>query len=201
MHENNTDEIVVSAREPSALRMGQGRPGRSLRFNTLPQQGLRRTGEPSTIQRPNAGRTPQCPVMRWGRSPVRQAKRGYRRLLGAQSLCLTRPAAGKRGAPAARRNPKDDNSTQQRPVAALLRRTPQGRFEHPVVQTGNSSKAPSQRGLRSKDEWCRKLPRSQNSGDFYHSFCLWLCCRQDRVETEPRLKRKQNHKLTGGSHG
>ncbi len=120
MYKNNTAEIVAYTRGPSDFRMGLGRSGRSLRVNTLPQQGLRRMGEPSTIQRPNAGRTPQCPVVRWGRSPVRQAKRGYPRLLGAQRLCLPRPAEGKRGAPAARWNPQDDNATQQRWVAALL---------------------------------------------------------------------------------
>ena len=120
MRKINAAETMAHIGEPSPLGMGQGLQGRSLRIHTLPKQSWVRTGVPSTIPRPNAGRTPQCPVVRWGRSPVRQAKRGYPRLLGAQRLCLPRPAEGKRGAPAARWNPQDDNATQQRWVAALL---------------------------------------------------------------------------------
>lgn len=73
MNSNEMNEKLVAGREPSALRMGQGRTGRSLRTNTTPQRGLVRTGEPPKIVVPRRQSTPQRAVFEWGRSPGRQA--------------------------------------------------------------------------------------------------------------------------------
>lgn len=142
--------------EPAALLMGRGRSDRSLRANILPKQDLVRTGEPPKIVVPRRQSTSQRAVFEWGRSPVRRAKRGYPRFLGAPRLALPRPAEGKRSAPAPRQSLEGIGEGQKRWVAALFAAHPARKILHTVVQTVNSPEAAPQRGLRSKGECCRR---------------------------------------------
>lgn len=70
---SNSNKRVAYGKEPKAPLLGRGRPDRNLRTNTPPQHSSVRTGESSTNQHPNSGRTPQYPFMRWWLSQVCRA--------------------------------------------------------------------------------------------------------------------------------